>query len=390
MRNGRYEVGFGGVQLLEFGDVVEDDQVTHELLFASTHGRDVERCVVHLEIALLVVGVYLQRLLLGVFPFVAEFAQQTAQQVVGQGYLGRVPPDDVFRKIQHRKRFAVHEKDGLFGIESDDRLVERVYDRFDAFFRRHQVVERTAAVLVEFGGHVVERLGDGFEFAVARKVEPLPVVVVGDLLDTPLQGVDRPEHRLRKPDQDGPCAQDAQCGHDDQPPHHVVGALLHPGAFAPDGGHVQLHDPEEILAHGLYFGFGDGVAQRRDMPFERRGHLLFADLGDVLLLQGETLPQDVPRYRIVPDVVQRPQHVPGVLQRIVVVGQYGPRGVRKLPDVTDRLDSEQQDHGEQRADSQGEPSLYFHGLRHNVKIDVHARQPADQAAQRDDAFQQRK
>lgn len=65
-------------------------------------------------------------------------------------------------------------------------------------------------------------------------------------------------------------------------------------------------------------------------------------------------------------------------------------GVRKLPDVTDRLDSEQQDHGEQRADSQGEPSLYFHGLRHNVKIDVHARQPADQAAQRDDAFQQRK
>ena len=75
MRNGRYEVGFSGVQLLEFGDVVEDDQVTHELLFASTHGRDVERCVVHLEIALLVVGVYLQRLLLGVFPFVAEFAQ---------------------------------------------------------------------------------------------------------------------------------------------------------------------------------------------------------------------------------------------------------------------------------------------------------------------------
>ena len=50
--------------------------------------------------------------------------------------------------------------------------------RFFAVIRSSSELRRYSS---SSGGHVVERLGDGFEFAVARKVEPLPVVVVGDL-----------------------------------------------------------------------------------------------------------------------------------------------------------------------------------------------------------------
>ena len=60
-----------------------------------------------------------------------------------------------------------------YGTQTDDRLVQRIDDRLDALLGGHQVVERTAAVFVEFGGHVVERLGHGFELAVAREIEPL-------------------------------------------------------------------------------------------------------------------------------------------------------------------------------------------------------------------------
>ena len=142
----------------------------------------------------------------------------------------------------------------------------------------------------------------------------------------------------------------------------VVGALLHPGALGADGRHVQLHDPEQVFAHGPDFGFGDRVAQRSDVAFERRGGLLLADLGDVLLLQGEVFAQSVPRYGILPDVVERPQHLPGVLQRVVVVGEDGSRRPRQLADVADRLDAQQQDHGEKNADAQGDSPLYSHGL----------------------------
>ena len=143
---------------------------------------------------------------------------------------------------------------------------------------------------------------------------------------------------------------------------YVVGALLHPGALGADGRHVQLHDPEQVFAHGPDFGFGDRVAQRSDVAFERRGGLLLADLGDVLLLQGEVFAQGVPRYGILPDVVERPQHLPGVLQRVVVVGEDGSRRPRQLADVADRLDAQQQDHGEKNADAQGDSPLYSHGL----------------------------
>jgi hypothetical protein len=72
--------------------------------------------------------------------------------------------------------------------------------------------------------------------------------------------------------------------------------------------------------------------------------------------------QGVPRYGILPDVVERPQHLPGVLQRVVVVGEDGSRRPRQLADVADRLDAQQQDHGEKNADAQGDSPLYSHGL----------------------------
>ena len=79
VRDGRDEVGLGGIQLFETGDVVQHDQVAHELPFAAADGRDVEGRVLHLEIALFVVGIDFQRF--GVFLF-AESADQPPQQVV--------------------------------------------------------------------------------------------------------------------------------------------------------------------------------------------------------------------------------------------------------------------------------------------------------------------
>ena len=192
VRDGRDEVGLGGVQLLEAGDVVQDDQVADELLFAPADGSDVKRRVLHLEITLLVVGVDFQRLLVGVLLRVVHSPDEPPQQVVRQRHFGGVAPDGVLPEVQHRERLAVHKEDSAVGTQPHDRLVQRVDDRLDALFGGHQVVERTAAVFVEFGGHVVERLGDGF--AVAREIEPFPVVVVGDLGDPLFQRVDRTQH----------------------------------------------------------------------------------------------------------------------------------------------------------------------------------------------------
>ena len=346
VRNRRDEIGLGRVQLLVLGDVVQDDQVADELLLPAADRHDVERRILHLEIALLVVGINLQRLLPGVLLLAVKLAKQAPEQVVGKRHLGGIAPDDGLRQVEHRQRLAVHEEDGLPGIESDDRFVERIDDRLDPRLGRHQVVERTAAVLVELGRHVVERLGDGFELAVAREVEPLAVIMTGDLLDPLLQLVDRAQHHPREPHQHGARYQGAQGGHDDQPPHDIVGTLLDLRALGPDGRHVHLHNAVEVGTHGLYLGLGDGVAQAGDMLLQGRRKLLFADFGDVLLLERQALAQGVPRDGILADVVQRTEHVPGVLQRIIVVGQDGARSARKLADIADRLDAEQQDHGE--------------------------------------------
>ena len=360
VRNRRDEIGLGRVQLLVFGDVVQDDQVADELLLAAADRHDVERRILHLEIALLVVGIDLQRLLPGVLLLAVKLAQQAPEQVVGKRHLGGIAPDDGLRQVEHRQRLAVHEEDGLPGIESDDRFVERIDDRLDPRLGRHQVIKRTAAVFVELGRHVVERLGNGFELTVAREVEPLPVIMAGNLLDSLLQLVDRAQHHPREPHQHGARDKGAQGGHDDQPPHDIVGTLLDPRTLGPDGRHVHLHNAIEVGTHGLYLGLGDGVAQAGDMLLQGRRKLLFADFGDVLLLERQSLAQGVPRDGILADVVQRPEHVPGVLQRIIVVGQDGARSARKLADVADRLDAEQQDHGEQHADAQGKPPLYLH------------------------------
>lgn len=184
--------------------------------------------------------------------------------------------------------------------------------------------------------------------------------MTGDLLDPLLQLVDRAQHHPREPHQHGARYQGAQGGHDDQPPHDIVGTLLDLRALGPDGRHVHLHNAVEVGTHGLYLGLGDGVAQAGDMLLQGRRKLLFADFGDVLLLERQALAQGVPRDGILADVVQRTEHVPGVLQRIIVVGQDGARSARKLADIADRLDAEQQDHGEQHADAQGKPPLYLH------------------------------
>lgn len=172
-------------------------RLADELLLPAADRHDVERRILHLEIALLVVGIDLQRLLPGVLLLAVKLAKQAPEQVVGKRHLGGIAPDDGLRQVEHRQRLAVHEEDGLPGIEPDDRFVERIDDRLDPRLGRHQVVERTAAVLVELGRHVVERLGNGFELTVAREVEPLPVIMAGNLLDPLLQLVDGAQHHPR-------------------------------------------------------------------------------------------------------------------------------------------------------------------------------------------------
>jgi len=76
--------------------------------------------------------------------------------------------------------------------------VQRIDYCLYALFGRHQVIERTATVFVEFGGHVVERLRHLPKFPVVAEIEPLIVVMVGDLRDPLFQLVDRPQHNSRK------------------------------------------------------------------------------------------------------------------------------------------------------------------------------------------------
>ena len=174
--------------------------------------------------------------------------------------------------------------------------MQGIDDRFDAFLGGHQIVERAAAIFVELGGHVVERFGHGFEFSVAGELQPFAVIVVGDFADALFQFVDRTQNQFWKPDQNSARYQYAQGGHDDQPPHDVVGTLLHIGAFRPNRGHVDIHNAQQVLAHGPKFLFGDRIAQCGDVALEFGRNLFFTDLGDVLLLQSEVFAQGVARY----------------------------------------------------------------------------------------------
>ena len=187
--------------------------------------------------------------------------------------------------------------------------------------------------------------------------------MVGYLRYSFLQFVYRPHDYLGKPHEEHSGNNRTQGGNHYQPPHHLVGPFLHARTLCTDGRHVDLHDAQQVFAHELQFLFRDGVAQRRHMPFEGRGNLLLIDFRNIPLLHGETLPQVVPRNGILPDVVERTEHVGRILQRRVIVGKYGFRSLRKLPDITGGQHAEQQYHGEQNADSQCKPLLYLHSLR---------------------------
>ena len=199
VRNGRNEIGLGRIQFLVFRHIVQHDQVADELLRRTAYGRNVKRRIFHLEIALLVVGIDFQRLLVIFFLlFAVKSSDKTPQQVVRKRDFRRIASDDILFEIQHGESLVIHEQDIAGRIQTDDRFMQRIHDRFDASLRSHQLVERTAPVFVQLGGHVVERLRHLPDVA---EIEPLIVIVVGDLRDPLLQPVDGPQYDCRETNQ---------------------------------------------------------------------------------------------------------------------------------------------------------------------------------------------
>ena len=355
VRDGGDEIRFRRIQLLVARHVVQDDHVADELLPLPADRNDMERDVLHLEIALLVVGVDLQRLLLSfvLLRFGVELADQPPQQIVVQSHLRGLAADHFAAlQIQDRARLVVHEKDVALRIQSDDRFVEAVHDPLDAFLFDHERIERTAAVFREFAGHVVERLGHLAELAVAPEVEPLLVVVVGDLRDAPLELVDRAQDHRRELHEEGCGEHYAEDRHDRQPPHGVGRTRLHLGTFHADRSHVEIHDPVEVAADEPYPVRSHRVREGRDAAAERRRGLALVHLRDVLPLQAEAADERRPRRGILREAVQRPEHLLGVMHRVVVVRENVPGRGGELPHVTDGESSEQQNQDEQHADSQ--------------------------------------
>src|SRR5699024_2644126 len=89
VRYGGYEVGFRRVEFLISGNVVQDNQIAYEFAFRLSDRRDVERHVLHLKIAFLVVGVDFQRFPAFGLRIAVKFPDEPAQQVVGKGDIGR-------------------------------------------------------------------------------------------------------------------------------------------------------------------------------------------------------------------------------------------------------------------------------------------------------------
>ena len=359
VRDGRDEIRFGGIDLLVFGDVVQDNHIADETFLLLADRRDVQRDVFHLEIALLVVGVDFQRLLIRVVR--VEFADQPPQQVVVERHFRRVAADGLFGlQIQDRERFVVHEQDLFIRVETDDRFVQAVDDRFDSLFGHHQVVQRTALVFRQFFGHVVERFGYGAELLVAAEVETFVVVEIRDFHNPFFEFADRPDDGLREADQQHEGDQRAQDRADGDPQHSVFGGRPGQAALFADGRHVQIHDLVQVAADLQDLVQRDRIRQFVDLRAQVVRHAEFVRFGDIPALQREVIQQFGHRRRVEGQAVERRHHAAGVVQRVVIVGQDVPGGPRQVENIAYGLDAQQQDHGEQRADAQRQSSLNQH------------------------------
>ena len=362
VRYGGNEIGFGRIQLLVFRHVVQNDQIPDEIPLLLPDGIGVKRNIVHLEIALLIVRIDFQRLVRPVgFPVRVQFPDQTTQQVVVYRDLGGVAPDYVSPfEIQYRERLVVHKKDVPFGIQPDDRLVKAVDDRLDTHLFGHQPVERAAPVLGELLRHIVERFGDTPQLAVIAEVEPLVVIMVGDLDDSLLQLVDGAEHDGGEIKQEQSRQQDTKYRYDRYPAHRLVRAALHPPAFGQNGTHIQLHDAVQVIAYLLDLFSGNGIVEPADLLFEGGGDLTLVDLRDILLLQGQSLDQRPAGGRILREAVQGAEHLAHIMYGVVVIRQNLFRGDRQMAHVPDRLYALYEDQGEQDAYAQTEFAAKFH------------------------------
>ena len=191
MRYSGYESRFGRVQLLKFRHVFQHDYISPLLHRHSVVAAHRNLHIFHLEIALLVVGVNLQRLAFGlrcllflllIFP---HSANQTTQQVVAHGYfLSRLPDDVLTFQIQYVQRFIVDKEYNLLIVQTDDRFIDGIDDGFQITFGSHEVRNRAVVVIFQPFGHPIEILRHLFQFLVSPQVQLGIIIMVGYLKDT--------------------------------------------------------------------------------------------------------------------------------------------------------------------------------------------------------------
>ena len=187
--------------------------------------------------------------------------------------------------------------------------------------------------------------------------------MIGNLRNPLLQLVNRPQHNCRKTNQEDHGQQSTQYGYDCQRPHCVGSARCRIGTFHTNRGHIKLHDTIKIVSDEFNLSICYAVRQCRNLITQGSSDLPLINFGDIFPLQFETADQCPPGSGILRHTIQRPQHILGIVQGIIIVHENLLRRHRQLPHITDGLNPQQQNQGKQESDTQCQSITQFHKLR---------------------------
>ena len=126
--------------------------------------------------------------------------------------------------------------------------------------------------------------------------------------------------------------------------------------------HVQFHNAVKVVPDELEFGIRYTVRQRRNLAVQCRSDLPFIDLGDIFPLERQAANKCFPGSRILGNTIQRLQHILGIMQGIVVIRENFFRRHRKMTNVADGLNSQQDNQCKQETDTQCQSITQFHKL----------------------------
>ena len=96
-----------------------------------------------------------------------------------------------FFQPQQLFRNGIQEKDIPFFVQPDNAVPHLIDDRFDAAFFKFDLRQVAVFIFVQFFGHDIESIGQIAELIVLLEIDPLFIVLSGDLLDAFGQGADR-------------------------------------------------------------------------------------------------------------------------------------------------------------------------------------------------------